>query len=348
MKNYKLLLLTILIIIGFIFSFPLFLKQKLQINEKRQTISEKFVSAKDQNLYLHNNIFRSVGVNRYNLLSQDNGIGCANKFSKGDIDNMFSELHDLKITSVRFWLFQSFTQSGNNLDRFNYIIHDADNYGIKLIPVFENQWDNCTQGGIKTPDWYASGYLSPYGNYSLSLKDYIGEIVRIYKDNPAILAWQVINEAEDTDQTGFYNFAKDISYYIKSIDQNHLVSFGMISADSSDNYRKIHSISTIDILDYHDYNEENISMPVSLREHFLDAKILHKPLIVGESGINEDISNRASLFQAKMNSFFQNGGAVYLIWSYGDSDVTDDGYNFGFSDPVADIIKATSNIQNSQ
>lgn len=325
-----------ILLIGII-SFMILGIQKFISKNKVPSI---FVTANGDQLYVDNHIFRSIGVNRYNLLAYDTSRHCANSFTEKDIDTMFANLHTIGVTSIRFWLFQSFTNSGQDLKRFNYILKKAKQYNIRLIPVFENHWHDCTQGEIKPDAWYQSAYLKPYGTYPLSLKAYIGKVVPLYKDNPTILAWQVMNEAESSDHEALYNFTKDVSEYIKSLDSNHLVSIGTSGTkQSKDEYRKLYSLASIDILTYHDYADLDSPLPDDLQNRFEDSSILLKPLIVGEAGMTKDVTNRSYLLGKKMNAFFEKGGSAYLIWSYGEESVTDDGNNFDFSDPLAEVVK---------
>src|SRR5581483_2810402 len=104
-------------------------------------------------------------------------------FSDGQLTTLFSQMHSLGITTVRFWLFQSFTKSGDDTSRFNYVLSLAKQNNIKVIPVLENHWADCTEGGEKDANWYASGYKSPYGTYPLSLNDYVKKIVPLYKND---------------------------------------------------------------------------------------------------------------------------------------------------------------------
>lgn len=318
-----------------------YLKPKLSRIAPIKPETSVFVTAENRDLYRNGLKFRSIGVNRYNLLSYKPN-HCANSFSNDEIDSMFSDFHELGITSVRFWMFQSFTAGGENLSRFNYILEKAKEYDLLLIPVFENHWADCTEGDVKSDSWYRSEYRQPYGNYPLSLKDYIGKIVPLFKNNPNILAWQIINEAENTDNDVLYEFAKDVSAYIKELDPIHLVSFGTTGTKiSPEKYRSIHGIETIDILEFHDYDDIYNEIPDQLALRFEDSEALNKPLIVGESGIHNSISGRSDLISAKMNEFFKKGGAAYLLWSYGEPHMVDDGHNFDRSDPIAEVIKST-------
>jgi hypothetical protein len=153
-----------------------------------------------------------------------------------------------------------------------------------------------------------------------------------------------MNEAQADDTTALYNFAKDISGYIKSLDQNHLVSFGTMGSGQPgySEYVNIHTLTTIDVLEYHDYNAETTAMPSSLSTDLADAQSLNKPLFIGESGIDlSDFSadQRAVYFSNKMNAYFQNGGSIYIIWDYHDDDGADSSYDFNASDPLVQVIK---------
>lgn len=336
-RIFKFLVVVIVFVAGILLFYSYYQREKFM---------ENFVTARGQDLYLKGKVFRSVGVNRYNLLSRDakNGqIGCANTFSEKQITQMFSQLHSMGVTSVRFWLFQSFTKNGKDLSRLDFVIKTATKYNIKLIPVFENHWKDCTEGGEKSASWYSSGYRKPYGKYVLSLNDYIGKIVPKYKNNTTILSWEIINEADVKDSDALVDFASDVSDSIKSLDPNHLVSISMfINGVSLSEYTEVSNIDTIDVLDYHDYDNDSKPLPDGLNDIIREAKIIHKPLFITESGIKNSVKDRSRLFKAKIDAFFKNGGSVYMIWSYGEPYITDDGYNFGSKDPVAGVVKKTA------
>src|SRR5690606_32786902 len=79
--------------------------------------------------------------------------------------------------------------------------------------------------------WYTNGYKTRLGTDVLSYRDYVKAIVTKYKDEPAILGWVMMNEAntgkrDATGKTVLVNFAKDIGGLIKSIDTKHLVTLG--------------------------------------------------------------------------------------------------------------------------
>ena len=192
-------------------------------------------------------------------------------------------------------------------------------------------------------------------------KDYVGQIVSRYKDDPRILMWQLMNEAEGEDTSGnsdaqaLYNFALDMSAYVKSIDPNHLVSLGTMGGGQpgtqGGDYRWIHSIPSIDLLEYHDYDEP-VSFSDDLAQRVEDSLALKKPLFVGESGIKSNCSEpdclspgqRAALFDAKMTAAFDNGVSGYMIWSYRNAVEPPTEYIFTLTDPLAAIVQKFASL----
>lgn len=312
-------------------------------------VPNHFVTREGEILLMDGKPYKSIGTNRYNLLTYSDptgefGIrGCANPFTEEDLVTTFDTFESLGITTVRFWLFQKFTKSGTDLNRFNLVLRLAEERQIKVIPVLENHFEDCTNGGDKTASWYARDYSQPYEGYALSLPEYINTVVPKYKDNPTILMWEIMNEAETDDEEALYIFGDRLSSQIKSLDPNHLVSLGLSGRKASDAlHRQISFIQTIDVVDYHDYDKDTTSSPQSLQKRFIDAKETGKPIIIGEAGILKKVENRPELFRRKIADYFGNGGSVYLIWSYGERWVTNDGYNFDQNDPLAEVVRRTA------
>jgi mannan endo-1,4-beta-mannosidase len=319
-----------------------------------------FVTSRGTVLSLRGRTFLFVGVNRYNLLAINppggSYRGCGDSWTDDELAQWFSEVNSLGVTVVRFWAFQEFTASGADLSQLDKLLSLAGDYDIKLVPVLENQWSSCTAGGYKYDTWYENGYLSPYGSYPISYKDYVGQIVSRYKDDPRILMWQLMNEAEGEDTSGnsnaqaLYDFALDMSAYVKSIDPNHLVSLGTMGGGQpgtqKGDYRWIHSIPTIDLLEYHDYDEP-VSFSANLAQRVEDSVALTKPLFVGEAGIKSNCSEpdclspdeRAALFDAKMTAAFDSGVSGYMIWSYRNAVEPPTAYMFTLTDPLAAIVQ---------
>jgi hypothetical protein len=172
---------------------------------------------------------------------------------------------------VRFWAFQAYTAGGTNWQSLDRVVRIANQYSLKVIPVLENQWSACTQGGYKWDTWFGSAYTSPYGTYPISYQEYVRRVVTRYANEPAIAAWMLMNEAESqstsgtADASALYSFASTMSGYVKSLDSHHLVTLGTLGGPqpgiSGSNYEDILGISSIDFAEFHDYGADDQAMP---------------------------------------------------------------------------------------
>lgn len=313
-----------------------------------------YVKAEGRKLILDGKTFQTIGVNRYNLLSTPEH-RCGGTFSDTELDTWFHEVSDMGAKLVRLWLFPLLTDSGNDLRRFDRIIDLANQYDVKLIPVFENHWADCTSGGTKDKGWYAtSSQINP--NANLSYQAYVTKIVNLYKDEPAIGIWQLMNEAESDSQT-LFEFARRMAGAIKAVDSNHLVSLGIMGGGQPGaqevQYLRLHQLTDIDVLTYHDYNHIREALPGDhwngLAVRLSQAAIANKPLLITESGIESNCidfpcvspSERIDLFSNKITSFFNAGGASYLVWSYRDtSNAPIHSFDFTSQDPLYDELKS--------
>ena len=305
-----------------------------------------FVTTQGQELRLGERPYRFIGLNRYNL-STPNGGGCGASFSDRDLERWFTEVGKMGVNAVQFWLFESVTR--DNFARFDRLLDLCAANSIKAVPVLEDRWASCSpvderkyarEDGSKNELWYREGYQRLY-------KPYVESVVKQYYNNPNVLMWQLMNEAASTDTLALRHFVQDMSKSIRILDQNHLISLGTTGNNKdgidAESYRVLHTDPNINLLEYHDYNEPKNSVPSALAEHFNDARLLNKPLFVGEAGIKVDHrmtpERRAELLRAKIDAFFGRGGAGYVIWSgpnvYQTRSVA---YGFTLSDPLVAVI----------
>ena len=338
--------------------------------------SSGFVKRIGDKLYLNNIQYKFVGVNRYNTAGDDKVYSCGYDGQNPDLylTKMFADLkNSCGANALRFWAYQSYAPYNSTTNTSNFSLIDraityAKQNNIKLVMTLEDQWGNCTPGSYKYNDWYkscfkdkTSGTCPSYyqGNSvtnKLTYKDYVSQIVSRYKNEPTILMWQLMNEAEtkspsgQSDPAALYNFGNEMSQYIKSIDPNHLVSFGTIGNDVAGlmdgNYKWIHSIPAIDIVESHDYGEAQVAFPAMISDDMAIATELGKPYFIGEAGIDSptySFDTRATLFNNKMSSIFLNGGDGYLIWHYANTNTSDLASfgkdNFTAMDPLCKTLK---------
>src|SRR5919199_101347 len=219
--------------------------------------SSEFVTRDGTSFVLAGKPFRFIGTNMYNAAADPDIYDCGPQMQKPDeeLDDWFERFkHDSGGRVIRFWAYQSYTKGGEDWRSLDRVMRLANKHDLKVIPVLENQWKDCTEGEYKQDAWYAVGYLKPYGTYLLSYKEYVNRVVERYKNEPAIAAWMLINEAESKTTEGsanpkaLYNFTRDMSGYIKSLDKNHLVTLGTIGTGqpgtSEENYEKLYGLKT--------------------------------------------------------------------------------------------------------
>lgn len=336
--------------------------------------SSGFVGRDGTSFVLDGKPFRFIGTNMYDAAGDPDIYECGPQMKNPDeeLDDWFERFkRDSGSRVIRFWAYQSYTKGGTDWHSFDRVMYLANKHDLKVIPVLENQWQDCTEGGYKQDAWYAGGYLERYGAYTLSYKEYVNRVIERYKNEPAIAAWMLMNEAESKTTDGsanpeaLYTFTRDMSNLIKSIDQNHLVTLGTTGGGqpgiSGENYEKLHSLSSIDFVDFHDYGADDMALPGRTGETnnadtlsaAMDiAKKLNKPILVGEAGMTacgsyedsqpETVQSRAQKFDAKINAFFKNGGAGYLLWVWDPS--SDCSYNFTTDDPLNTVL-ARNNLK---
>ena len=261
---------------------------------------------------------------------------------------------------LRAWFFQAMATSDGQRDwsRFDNTLAIAARHGYRVIVTLANQWGDCDLGyGYKSDKWYQSGYKTVDPSGTESYRSYVGHIVTRYKNNPTILMWQLINEAEDnTSPTGncptnaesiLQAWAVDVSGLIKSIDPKHLVSIGTMGSGQCGavfrDYQELHAIPTVDLCEYHDYGWPTTPMPGD-EWNGLQAKIKMctadgKPMFVGETGIipsqvGGDLQTRARLFSAKFSAQFTAGVVGEVVWGW----QTSDGYGLWPGDPALAVL----------
>ncbi len=305
--------------------------------ETAQEIHQDFVYTEGTHLMLNNNPYKFIGVNVYGLANSDI-YNCGPSADSGEnseeyLSYLFPFLKEKGVDVIRFWAFPQFTDSGSDFSSIDRVIRHAKENDIKLIPVFENQWNHCPGSMHKWNYWYNEGYLSSYTGNEISYKNYVEMFVDRYKNETAILMWQLMNEAQsetpdgDNDPESLLNFAEDISDFIRSIDQNHIISLGTIgrgqAGTDNENFIHLHNLPNIDVVEAHDYNNEEEPIPFSnyhsIQRAFSIAEDLNKPFFIGEAGIRQEeypIEERAELFDAKISASFEAGFDGYLIWEY--------------------------------
>jgi mannan endo-1,4-beta-mannosidase len=333
-----------------------------------------YVTASGRNLIADAKVLKFIGVNIYDAAATSK-YSCrpGSKLSKDQLTQTLAFLHDhAGITVLRFWAYQTYTQGATDFTGMDQVIDAAQQVGMRVLPVLEDGPGNCTTNATVTPKsdfhgdtWYTAGYKVPYGNASLSYRDYVAKVAAHYKNNPTILGWSMMNEADTSardaqGQSVLVDFAKDIGSVIAAADPNHLISVGTQSngapGASGTDFTAVYSQPNIGFAEVHDWGYwgsdqqpmpggvgktppdpkstvcQSTSAPIGCS--FAQAPALNKPLIVGEAGIkaSDDASRntRAGLLRAKMDAAFQAGSSGYILWSV--TTANTDGYDIHIND----------------
>ena len=322
-------------------------------------VPANFVSRNGAQLRLGGVPFRFTGVNIYNANS--NGL-CRYSMSGSSLGASLTAIGSGNRV-IRSFFFQqlAITNGARDWTAFDRTFATAKAHGVKVIATLIDQWGNCgsmAAGGFKDASWYASGYKQRDPVGLVSYRDFVREIVTRYRDNPTILAWQLVNEPEAGDcsvvpeptaHALLKSFAADVSGLVKAIDPHHLVSLGTIGtgqcgAQGAD-YKDVMSVPALDLCEYHDYQPH--AMPGDqwngLQVRLDQCNALHKPLIVGEVGIRPSdvggtLAARAQVLAGKLATQFRAGVAGELAWDWNVHGSTLGDFDIGPHDPALSVL----------
>lgn len=170
--------------------------------------------------------------------------------SDDDLDTSFSQIKNTQLQVVRVWGFGSVNEDpgsdtvyfqllnstgsyinyeANGIPRLDAVVSYAEKYHLKLVLPFVNNWSDL--GGIESYTNAFGGNATSWFTDSRSqkvYKDYIKLLVNRYKCSAAIFAWELANEprCHGCDTSVIFDWATDISQYIKSLDSKHMVTLG--------------------------------------------------------------------------------------------------------------------------
>jgi mannan endo-1,4-beta-mannosidase len=255
----------------------------------------------------------------------------------------------------------AYNDGADGLQHLDYVIFKAGQLGLKLVIPFVNNWNDF--GGMdqyvrwrdsSTPDdqvWYHdSFYTDPvirgwYKNWIAHLLNRVNTYSGIaYKNDSTIMTWELGNEPRClsagayprspncTTQT-LTAWADEMSTYIKSIDDQHLVSVGdegfyclpnpthwTENCGEGVDTVAFTALDNIDVMSFHmypDYWGTDVAWGTQwIKSHFEAARALNKPAMLGEFGLL-DKSMRNPNYKQWTDAVFKSrgGGALYWILS---------------------------------
>jgi len=260
----------------------------------------------------------------------------------------------------------------------DYLLNELGKRDMKAVLHFTNTWD--WSGGLdEYLEWngYGPQPHSKYGGYTWDknqdytskfytcqpcmdeLDTYIKYILnrtnsingKKYTDDPAIMAWEIINEPRPMAPAAvpaFLDWMQHVSTLIKSIDKNHLVTTGSEGDIASFNdlsvYKQEHADKNIDYLTIHiwpknwawfkdtsivaSYSNIISNATAYINRHIQVAKDLNKPLVIEEFGLPRDAQSfsissttgsRDSWYNFIFNTLIQHPDVIQgaNFWAFG-------------------------------
>lgn len=146
---------------------------------------------------------------------------------QGVIDKYLASLTANDIHMIRFFAFGPYEarmsgRSEPDWEKLDYLVKRCENAGIRIIWVLWDRWDYGGGGAVMEDyDYTTDNRVLPSIVHSLQL----------WKDSPAIFAWEIMNEGDcltwtPEKMTKFEKWFADVSSHMKTIDNVHLISTG--------------------------------------------------------------------------------------------------------------------------
>ena len=292
--------------------------------------TDPFVTADGRGFVADGKPLTVVGYNVYDAAATDS-FSCrpASRLDDAGVDATFAELAGQGVTAVRFWAYQTYTVAGRDWSGMDRVIAAAKAHEMRVLPVLEDGPGDCSTGEdgvsldrVDGDTWYTGGYKRPLGNATMSFREYAPLVAEHYRDEPTILGWTLVNEAETSQRDAqgrsvLVGFAKDMSERVRAVDPNHLVTLGTQAngapGASGPDFRDVYSLPGMGFAEVHDWPRDgrdptqampgavpdgtragtlpspgsarcrSLAAPVACS--FAEAQQLDKPLLVGEVGI---------------------------------------------------------------
>ncbi len=245
----------------------------------------------------------------------------------------------------------------DNLDELINAVNKKPGPKIRLVVVIQNFW-HWSGGMAQYVRWNCSGGDIPYPNDkgNDAFFDYVKQFYKckgakqrfkdtfnrlashankdtkvLYRDEPAIMAWELANEPIPVDLSQEYTeWIEEAAAYIKQVDPLHLVSIGSLGPDHDLNYRANSALTDIDYMTvsiwperwgWYDPNDSStLERAKKMTEEYLKrtvdhARLVRKPLVISAFALSRD--GNSSLPNATTNwrdSYYEF--VLALVYTY--------------------------------
>lgn len=344
-------------------------------------LTDNFVEIVDGDFVLGCNSFPISGWNQWELMEAGAGapllVGSVlppDQTSPEFLSSVLDSAVQAGVTVIRGWAhgtspqYPSLLKPGEYnegmLRGLDFLLDEARKRGLKLILSFTSNW--TPTGGV---DEYANMTGTQHNDFfsnpaTMALyQDYLKTIVtrtntingRAYKDDPTIMAWDLINEpvCKQCGPGAISKWVKPMAAYVKSLDPQHLVTVGeegfysatqgsipsnpmagesTWATEWSQDFVLDHSDDNIDFAGFHIWpdlwkcTDCATALPLDffktwISQHVTDAALIGKPLILEEFGKQNGDGQRDAYFQAAYDAVdesLKSGGPLKgaLFWQF--------------------------------
>ncbi|ONK63002.1 uncharacterized protein A4U43_C07F10370 [Asparagus officinalis] len=349
-----------------------------------------FASASGTHFMMDGRPFYANGFNAYWMMYM-----AGDPTTRYQVSNAFQQAASYGLNVVRTWAFsdggyRALQVSPGNYDEnmfkaLDFVISEAKRNRVYLILSLVNNWEGY--GGKKqyvqwardqgqwlnSDDDFFRSYPTKqfYKNHIKAILTRVNSITGVmYKDDPTIFAWELMNEPRcQSDYSGatLQNWISEMAGYVKSIDSNHMLEAGLegFYGDSRPDRKQYNpgyevgsdfiannQISQIDFTTIHIYpdqwingaddNAETTFLQSWIASHTQDAGSLGKPLMITEFGRSSkqfSSAQRDAYYRATYTTIYalaRSGGACSgaLFWQFLGQGMDNfrDGYEVVFQD----------------
>ncbi|WP_342502611.1 cellulase family glycosylhydrolase [Bacillus sp. FSL H7-0578] len=305
-----------------------------------------YVQTSGTQFTLNNQPFYFAGTNNYYFHYK----------SKKMVDAVFDDMKAMNLKVIRIWGFHDGAPQENSVlqsspgvyeesgfQKLDYAIYKAGQEGIKLVIPLVNNWDDF--GGMNQyVKWFGAEshdafYTDPriqkaYKNYVRYVLERTNTYTGVqYKDDPAIMTWELANEPwMQSDPTGnvLVKWADEMSTWIKSLDRHHLVAVGdegffripghedwFYGGGEGVDWDRLTSLPNIDYGTYHlypDHWSKSAAWGVKwIEDHITRGNSIGKPVVLEEFGYQNQ-SARPDVYQSWLSAVERLGGAGSQFW----------------------------------
>lgn len=347
-------------------------KQLVRLKALPFQMSDNFIKAKGTSFFDGNRKYRFFGANNYYIrhkVATDKklvdeifrqaaaaGIKVMRIGSNGEAENM--DAIDQKDINRFFRIGPDYFNEAAYRE-YDYVMDSAARHGIRIIVHFTDYWEYY--GGVAVYAKWAGFSNKDMFFTEEKCKEYFRQTVdsfinrkntvngRLYKNDPTIFAYDLMNEPENRSDITAKSLAAwidEMAAYIKSKDKNHMVTTGMVghmlkedgTHYSGSDFTLCQQSKDIDFATFHiypasEYTNFSPSTTAWMLENYI--KIGHeklgKPVVMEEYGIpnNNPDYPKAKWIREMTETFFKAGGDGVNYWFF-----IDPSYNYGDGNEV--------------